>query len=407
MKQIASILFMFLAVQAAAQLTAPGSSAVRYSDYPGAPDVKDPVFVFCNVTGTQKGIITATVPEGSAVSDFEWFRWSDDTKNFSEPVKTDMAVLSSTANNLEEGGYHVKISGGFDTVLTGWVFIDKPHSAASLMNRTCDYVALNGDAAVDTFFYRNPANGAELMLPNKVSFLWTSTPASSIPYPDLEIDPQTFSPPLENVTYMLQVSDSFGCRSESSFYYESIHVKADFSVEPQKGEAPLEVTFTDKSVRGTYYKWEFGDSRDSISTLQYPEPHIYYRPGEYSVKLTIESNMHCIDSLRFDKIEVEKSELDIPNVFTPNDDGLNDRFVIQKKSLRYLSVEIYSRSGKRVYSFSGQGETLRNWEGWNGNINNSSVQAAPGVYYYIISALGWDDVGYDSEAQRGFVYLYR
>jgi gliding motility-associated-like protein len=398
---------MFLAVPVAAQLTAPGSSAVRYSNYPDAPDVKDPVFVFCNVSGMQKGTITATVPEGSAVSDFEWFRWSDNTKNFSEPVKTDVAVLSSTASNLDEGGYRVKISGGFDTVLTGWVFIDRPHSAASLMNRTCDYVALNGEAAVDTFFYRNPANGTRLILPNKINFLWSSTPASSIPYPDLEIDPQTFSPPLENVTYLLQVSDSFGCRSESSFYYESIHVKADFSVEPQKGEAPLEVTFTDKSIRGTYYKWEFGDSRDSISTLQHPEPHIYYRPGEYSVKLTIESDMHCIDSLRFDKIEVEKSELDIPNVFTPNDDGLNDRFVVQKKSLRHLSVEIYSRSGKRVYSFSGDGETLRNWEGWDGNVNNSSAQAAPGVYFYIINALGWDDVGYDSEAQRGFVYLYR
>ena len=407
LRQIQSILFLFLAAPVFAQLTAPGSNAVRYANYPGAPDAKDPVFIFCNASGLQKGTITATLPNGASASTFEWFKWSDATKNFSESVKTDNSVLSSTANNLDEGGYRIKISGGVDTSLIGWVFLDKPYSAASLMNRTCDYVALSGKAAVDTFFYRNPANGAAIMLPNRVKFLWSSSPQSAIPYPDLEINPQTFSPPLENVTYMLQVSDSFGCVSRSSFYYESIHVKADFSVSPQKGEAPLDVAFTDKSIRATHYKWEFGDGKDSISTLKDPGSHIYYRPGEYSIKLTIESDLHCIDSMRFDKIEVEKSLLDIPNVFTPNGDGINERFIVQKKSLRYLSVEIYSRSGKMVYSFSGQGEALKDWEGWDGKINNSSTLASPGVYFYVIRALGWDDVDYDSKAQRGFVYLYR
>ena len=109
----------------------------------------------------------------------------------------------------------------------------------------------------------------------------------------------------------------------------------------------------------------------------------------------------------FDKIEVDKSELDIPNVFTPNDDGLNDRFMVQKKSLKFISVEVFSRSGKMVYNFSGEGEALRNWEGWDGKVNNSSADASPGVYFYIIRATGWDDVVYNSREQRGFVYLYR
>ena len=407
LRQILSILFLFLAAPVSAQLIAPGSNAVRYTNYPESPNVKDPIFIFCNASGTQKGTITATLPTGTTASNFEWFKWSDVTKSFSEPVKTDNLVLSSTANNLDEGGYQVKISGGIDTNLIGWIFINKPHSAASLMNRTCDYVALKGEAAVDPLFYRDPASGAAIELSNMVSFLWSSSPQSVIPYPDFNLNPQTFTPPLENVTYRLQVTDSFGCESESSFYYESIHVKADFSVYPQKGEAPLEVSFTDKSIRGTYYKWEFGDGKDSISTLKDPGAHIYYKPGEYSIKLTIESDLHCIDSMRFDKIEVEKSLLDIPNVFTPNGDGYNERFIVQKKSLRYLSVDIYSRSGKKVYSFSGQGEALRDWEGWDGRVNNTSTLASPGVYFYIIRAVGWDDVDYNSNAQRGFVYLYR
>jgi hypothetical protein len=204
------------------------------------------------------------------------------------------------------------------------------------------------------------------------------------------------------------VSDSFGCISESSFFYESIHVKAEFSVDPSKGEAPLEVVFTDKSIRGSEYKWEFGDGKDSISFLSSPDPHIYYKPGEYSPKLTIVSDKGCIDSMRLDpKIKVDPSELDIPNVFTPDGDGLNEYFKVSSKSLRYISVEVFSKSGMKVYAFQGEGESLRKWEGWDGSVNASSAKATPGIYFYLIRAYGWDDVNYDEKKYRGFVYLYR
>ena len=276
----------------------------------------------------------------------------------------------------------------------------------SYLTDTCDYVALKGTAAIDTFYYKDPASGTSIKLPDGVTFLWSSDPESSIPFPDYLLNPQTFNPPLVDVTYKLTVTDSFGCISQSSFFYESIHVKAEFSADPEKGEAPLEVSFTDKSVRGEIYKWEFGDGKDSISDLINPV-HIYYKPGEYSVKLTIESPLHCIDSMRFDKIVVEKSALDIPNVFTPDGDGLNDTFIVESKSLRMISVQVFSRSGVKVYSFDGKEKSLKDWEGWDGNVNNSSRKATPGVYFYLIRAYGWDDIEYDGDEYRGFVYLYR
>ena len=147
--------------------------------------------------------------------------------------------------------------------------------------------------------------------------------------------------------------------------------------------------------RASIYRWEFGEDKDSISALMNPPPHIYYKPGEYSVKLTIESDMHCIDSMRSENIEVDPSKLEIPNVFTPDGDGLNDYFIVESQSLRHLNVEIYSRSGLKVYSFDGEGESLRAWKGWDGNINDSSRKATPGVYFFIIRAYGWDDIVYD------------
>jgi gliding motility-associated-like protein len=387
----------------AAQLSAPGASAVRHTA------VNDPVFIYCNASGSQKGTISAVCPRGTGPFNFSWYIWSDATKSFSVSLKNEPGVMNSSVNNLAEGGYKVQISGGYDTSLIAWIFIDKPYALAELKNRTCDYVALKGKALIDTFYYRNLSTGVPVILSNKVKYLWSSDPTSTIPFPDLTLFPQTFDPPLVDVVYKLQVSDSFGCRSESSFPYETIAVKADFSADPVKGEAPLTVTFTDKSIRGSLYNWEFFDhSQDSISILSNPEPHIYYKPGEYAPKLTIVSDKGCIDSLRLNpKIVVDPSKLNVPNVFTPDGDGINDYFMVESKSLKYLSVEVFSRSGMKVFAFFGEGESLRAWKGWDGNINTSSIKASPGVYFYIIHAIGWDDIDYSSKEYRGTVYLYR
>jgi gliding motility-associated-like protein len=399
------MIFLLPAV-AEAQLSAPGMNAVRYTSYPSAPAVKDPVFIFCNASGSQKGTLNASCPAGTGPFNFTWYQWSNITKSFSNLLRTDSGVSTSALTDLEEGGYKVIISGGFDTSFVGWIFIDKPFASAALQNRTCDYVALKGQAAIDTFYYNNISNGLPVKLPNSAVFLWSSDPSSTIPSPDFYLNPQTFDPPLVDVTYNLQVSDSFGCISNSSFFYQTIRVKADFTVDPYTGEAPLTVTFTDKSIRAVKYLWEFGDT--ATSKLSNPDPHIYYKPGEYWAKLTVESDLHCIDSLKLDqKIIVDPSELNIPNVFTPNGDGMNDNFLVESKSLRNLSVEVFSRSGLKVYSFYGEGEVLKNWKGWDGNVNFSSIKASPGVYFYIIKALGWDNIVYNSKEYRGFVYLYR
>lgn len=390
-----------------AQLSAPGANAVRYTVYPSAPGVRDPVFVFCNSSGTQTGNLNAVSPGGTAPFTFSWFKWDNASLGFTIAVKNETGVAGSSVNNLEEGGYRVNITdgSGYSAALTAWIFLDAPFSLAKLQNRTCDYVALSGKAEVDPFSYYDPANGNPVSLPNGVRFLWSSTPSSSIPYPDIELNPQTFNPPLEDVTYTLLVTDSLTCTSGSTFDYESIHIKAGFTVSPMSGGAPLEVVFTDESVRAASYKWEFGD--DSTSFLSSSPLHTYYIPGKYSAKLTVESSLHCIDSMRVDNITVEESSLQIPNVFTPNGDGINDIFRIEQTSLKYVSVDIFSRAGIKVYSVYADGKFLKEWDGWDGNVNNTSFRASPGVYFYVIKALGWDDVKYDNKEYRGFVYLYR
>ena len=180
MRYFLLILILLLPAICEAQLSAPGSSALRYTSYPLALTVNDPVFIYCSTSVSQKVTLNASSPGGTGPFNFAWFKWSDITKSFSILLKTESGILSSSAGDLDNGGYRVVISAGYDTTLTGWIFIDKPFSSAALQNSTCDYVALIGQAAVDTFYYRNISNGQPLKLPNGVSFLWSSDPASSI-----------------------------------------------------------------------------------------------------------------------------------------------------------------------------------------------------------------------------------
>ncbi|HEX6913696.1 MAG TPA: PKD domain-containing protein, partial [Chitinophagaceae bacterium] len=67
----------------------------------------------------------------------------------------------------------------------------------------------------------------------------------------------------------------------------------------------------------------------------------------------------------------------IPNVFSPNGDGINDVW-----NIRYLesypgcTVEIFDRYGRRVFSTTGYDKP------WNGTLNGSDLPI--GVYYYLI-----------------------
>lgn len=80
----------------------------------------------------------------------------------------------------------------------------------------------------------------------------------------------------------------------------------------------------------------------------------------------------------------ENSQVYIPNSFTPNGDGMNDRFYVQGKGIgKVTKFLIYGRWGELVY------------EGYNLDVNDASrgwdgqykdVMMPPGVYYYVAEA---------------------
>ena len=144
----------------------------------------------------------------------------------------------------------------------------------------------------------------------------------------------------------------------------------DINVAQSLPEAP--VRFTDLSGEAVSWFWDFGDGTFSNE----PSPvHSYTEPGSYTVSLTVTDANGCVSTFDLGPYVVYAPGLLIPNVFTPNSDGINDVFQVLYDGKERFFLEVYDRWGERFFS------AATPQQGWNGT-NGSGNQAKEGVYFY-------------------------
>ncbi len=114
----------------------------------------------------------------------------------------------------------------------------------------------------------------------------------------------------------------------------------------------------------------------------------------YSIEIRDTNNCPAGDSLTI-YLKPEKIRY-LPNVFTPNGDGLNDVFEIQALGLQDYRMQIFNRAGSKIF------ESREPSEGWDGTFNGK--KCLPGVYVYQVTL-----TYYDKELERlyGSVTLIR
>jgi gliding motility-associated-like protein len=80
----------------------------------------------------------------------------------------------------------------------------------------------------------------------------------------------------------------------------------------------------------------------------------------------------------------DEAQIFIPNTFTPNGDGMNDRFFINGKGIsRITKFLIYNRWGELVYERNNIGANDPS-VGWDGQYKG--VVLPPDVFYYFVEA---------------------
>jgi len=158
-------------------------------------------------------------------------------------------------------------------------------------------------------------------------------------------------------------------------------------VSPINFSAPIDIQFLSNANEPTtqFYNWGiYKEDKLIINRTDKDHRYTFTEFGSYKVKLTV-SNSTCTKSDSITVI-VTESQLYVPNVFTPNGDGMNDEFRVAYKSLISFQCWVFNRWGRQVYYWSDP------TKGWDGNINGK--KATPGPYFYVIKATGSDKKKY-------------
>lgn len=140
----------------------------------------------------------------------------------------------------------------------------------------------------------------------------------------------------------------------------------------------MTMLFNPDFPEGIQYNWMFGDG--SVSKEQSPQ-HAYDEEGTYDITLTVVDE-NGFTTTQNTSIEVYlPAKLVLPNLFTPNGDGINDYLVIGEASrnVEVLKMMVYDANGKVVFEQFGDGN------GWDGNANTGN-ECATGTYRLIVVA---------------------
>ncbi|MFY9308604.1 MAG: gliding motility-associated C-terminal domain-containing protein [Bacteroidia bacterium] len=169
----------------------------------------------------------------------------------------------------------------------------------------------------------------------------------------------------------LTVTDTNGC-TNTAYSIVSVYPlpEADFTYDPEVASMlNPEIQFTDLTLNDTILSWLWiaGDSTDTLRNPQFAFP----AAGSYPVTLVVTTTHGCTDTITKNIFVEEEYAINIPNAFTPNNDGINDIFIpkgigISSEGYKFT---IFDRWGNMVFhsnsfdkgwdgSYQAQGNTI-------------------------------------------------
>jgi gliding motility-associated-like protein len=221
---------------------------------------------------------------------------------------------------------------------------------------------------------------------------WTFTPASSgIPDVVNDVNPVIHSFGIADVVDVSVAVNYYVCpdtvisRSVLVFPYPGLYLGPDKSICPGSQELVIGDSLN-RSNPAASWVWSTGETTPLIKVVA---------PGTYYVKAKI-NGCSTSDTI----IVANDCYMNLPNVFTPNGDGVNDYFYPRQyltRGLTSFNMSIYNRWGQVVFT-----TTSIEGRGWDGKFND--VPQPQGVFVYVIDATFKDG---QKEHHQGNVTLMR
>ncbi|RPH32757.1 MAG: hypothetical protein EHM93_07980 [Bacteroidales bacterium] len=314
-----------------------------------------------------------------------------------------------------------KLSGGTYTV----TIIDEnscTYKQSFTVNSNPDYVMdayilkdtiLCGSSSVELVAFHN---GLSTTPPRTYTYSWYQLP--NVSGASIGDQPTYTAYPTQKTQYSVQITNDGGCLSSDTVTVD-IYPKIDISVPLYISALQQNTDFKKDTIiailMGNTYNLDVVTANTTSPTTFIWKPEILFEPYDSwnssiyidkDIKAQIPANRianlrenpssnrttefilidvyatatqtGCMDSLRLYAKMVDN--ISFGNVFSPNDDGINDVWEVPKDYLfPDLNIEIFNRWGARVWSASGDKAA----KGWNGRTDNGK-ELPIGTYYYVV-----------------------
>lgn len=201
------------------------------------------------------------------------------------------------------------------------------------------------------------------------------------------------------------VSDDNNCQvvypMDTIFIIEN-GLDAYFTASPSEADLGQEIVLTDLSSSSnsviTDWSWYIESFGNFFNTSGSPVYIGYGIPGYYDILLVVQDDNGCYDSY-MQTVHVS-GEFTMPNVFTPNGDGINDYFSFAYDIFQSYDLIILNRWGNVIV----EGKGMTGTQFWDGKTQNGSL-CPEGVYFYKFSGTLKD--GTTTFGKDGFITLVR
>lgn len=303
---------------------------------------------------------------------------------------------SISIGNLVAGTYTLTVTDAESCTATASVLVNDPAPilvTANAQNAKCFNVA-NGTVAIGVtggfapYTYLLNGNGQ-------------ASDSGSIVFNNLPAD-----------DYLLIVTDVNGCQGTANFTVASPgQITVDLQVTEQvilTGMNTQLIATATSTVPVVNYYW----SPDSLPNPVFdyslcgdptncPNPYVAPRTTT-TFTVTVMNSDSCYASDTVTVQVLNQPSAFLPTAFTPNGDGMNDRFEFDILGAINIDVEVYDRWGQRIYANPSQVNGINNQNGWDGTLNG---KPAPfDTYVYQLKVTYFDNV---TKAFSGTVTLMK